>query len=231
MKRIVPLILAAALAACSKQEPATDTAPAAPPSPAAPAPEDRPAPLTAAQQAVLVRPHAPILGDPKAPVTVVEFLDPACGACRNAEPLVKQMLFMYPQGVRVVVRFAAFHQGSDEAIRILYAAQRQRKFDRVLTALFDGQEQWASHNGPNTDNAWKLAGAAGLDLAAARRDANSQAATELLRVDGEDGVVLKVDSTPTFYVNGELIEGMTAEQFFKLIEDEVKAAGSSGTSQ
>ena len=233
MKRIVPLLLVAALAACSRQESAAPPS-ATPPAPAATAPaaEAKPGPLTPEQKAVLVRPHSPILGNARAPVTIVEFLDPACEACRNAAPLVKQVLFLYPQDVRVVVRFAAFHRGSDEAIRILYGAQRQRKFDRILTALFDGQEQWASHHAPNIDNAWKLAGAAGLDLAAARRDAKSTAATDILRIDGEDGVLLKVDSTPTFYVNGELIEGMTAEQFFKLIEDEVKAAaGSSGTSQ
>lgn len=230
MKRIVPLILFAALAACSKQEPAPESASATSPAPAAtsPAPETRPQPLTPEQKAALVRPHSPILGNSRAPVTIVEFLDPACGACRNAEPLVKQVLFMYPQDVRLVVRFAAFHRGSEEAIRVLYGAQRQRKFEKVLTALFDGQEQWAA----NAENAWKIAGAAGLNLAAARRDAQSAAATDLLRIDGKDGVLLKVESTPTFYVNGELIEGVTAEQFFKLIEEEVKAAaGSSGTSQ
>ena len=63
-------------------------------------------------------------------------------------------------------------------------------------------------------------------------DPASAAASELLRIDAEDGVLLKVESTPTFYVDDELIEGMTAEQFFKLIEDKVKAAaGSNGTSQ
>ncbi len=225
MKRILPLIGVAALAACAKTEPTADTPTAAAPAPAAaPAAEQAAATLTPEQQAALVRPHSPVLGNPTAPVTVVEFLDPACEACRAYEPLVKQILFMYPQEVRVVVRFAAFHQGSDEAIRLLYAAQRQRKFDKVLTALFDGQDQWAPHHAPNLDSAWQLAGAAGLSLASARNDARSGAATDLLRVDGEDGLLLKVDRTPTFFVNGRPLENFGAEQLMALVAEEVKAS-------
>src|SRR4029450_11902773 len=99
----------------------------------------------------LVREHSPVLGPPRAPVTLVEFLDPACEACRAFAPIVKQILFVHPEEVRVVVRYAAFHRGSEDAIRILEAARRQGKFDATLTALFDRQEEWATHTGPNIE--------------------------------------------------------------------------------
>ena len=41
---------------------------------------------------------------------------------------MKQVLFVYPEEVRVVVRYAAFHPGSVEAIQVLEASRKQGKF-------------------------------------------------------------------------------------------------------
>ena len=54
-------------------------------------------------------------------VTVVEVLDPACEACRAFAPVIEQLLFPYPEDVRVVVRFADFHPASLQALRLLVA--------------------------------------------------------------------------------------------------------------
>ena len=124
----------------------------------------------------------------------------------------------------MVARFADFHPGSDEAIRILLAARRQGKFEQVLAALFDGQEGWASHHSPNLDVAWKLAGAAGLDLPRAREDAASARSTERLREEAEDIRALQVSRTPTFYVNGKLLEDFGAQQLMNLVTAEVRAS-------
>jgi predicted DsbA family dithiol-disulfide isomerase len=76
----------------------------------------------------LVRPHSPVLGAAKARVTVVEVLDPACEACRAFAPVMEQLLFLHPEDVRIVVRFADFHPPSQDAIRLLEAARKQGKF-------------------------------------------------------------------------------------------------------
>jgi protein-disulfide isomerase len=157
-------------------------------------------------------------------VTIVEFLDPACEACRAYAPVVKQILFLYPDEVRLVVRYADFHQGSDQAIRLLEAARRQGKFEQVLAALFDGQEEWASHHSPDVGKAWNIAGASGLQLSAARRDAASAASTALLAQEREDIVALQVTRTPTFYVNGRLLTDFGPEPLMALVAAEVKAA-------
>src|SRR6202008_4870813 len=114
--------------------------------------------------------------------------------------------FLHSTEVRLVVRYAAFHRGSDEAIRLLEAARRQGKFEVVLQELFDRQSEWADHRAPKIERAWEIAAAAGLDLARARRDARDAQADAVLRTDGQDGAALKVESTPTFYVNGKLLE-------------------------
>lgn len=212
-------------ASCSKQEAPTATAE---PSTAQAAPAAPPIALdpeiSAELAARLVRDHAPVLGPPQAPVTLVEFLDPACEGCAAFSPIVKQIQLLYPDELRVVVRFAAFHQGSDEAVRLLVAAQKQGKFDSTLDALFERQQEWASHHAPNVEQAWKIAADAGLNIAKARRDASSASADEVLRIDGEDVVALKVDRTPTFFVNARALSQFGPDPLLNLVKQEVEKA-------
>ena len=71
-----------------------------PEQPAAPSPQDTNA---------LVRFHSPVFGSANAPVTVVEFFDPSCEACRAFYPYVKQILAENPNDVRLVLRYVLFH--------------------------------------------------------------------------------------------------------------------------
>ncbi len=127
----------------------------------------------------------------------------------------------------MVVRFADFHEGSEEAIRLIEASRRQGKFDAVLSALFEGQERWASHHRPNLEEAWKIAAANGVNMARARRDGATPEVDAMLTQEANDIVALQVARTPTFFVNGKLLTVFGAEPLMKLVADEVKAAGAS----
>lgn len=214
------------MGACSRQEAATPAAPTAPtPAPvpattAAPAPDEGAA-LTPELLARLVRDHSPVLGPKSAPVTLVEYLDPACGACAAFSPVVKQIQLLYPTEVRVVVRYATFHRGSDQAVRLLEAARRQGKFEPVLDALFERQAEWASPEAPNIPRIGQIATELGVNIEKARRDAALPEVTEVLRQDAEDLVALKVDQTPTFFVNGKPLVKFGAEQLLDLVRQEV----------
>jgi protein-disulfide isomerase len=218
------LCVVAILAGCSRSADSPEPA-AAPPVTETPASAPAAEPVAGPEdlQARLVRPDSPVMGPPNAPVTIVEFLDPACEACRAYAPVVKQIQFLHPNEVRVVARFADFHPGSDEAIRILLAAREQGKFETVLAALFDGQEQWASHHSPDVAEAWKIAIASGLNESRARKVAASAEVSRRLGEEADDIVALRVSRTPTFYVNGKLLENFGAEQLMALVNSEVKA--------
>ncbi len=86
-------------------------------------------------RALLVRMHSPTLGKADAPVVIVEFLDPACETCRAFYPLVKAMLAENPDRIRLVLRYAPFHNGSDQVVAVLEAARKQDKFWPALEAL------------------------------------------------------------------------------------------------
>lgn len=222
---VAGLLAVIALVACSRNESsATPGAPAAAPLAAAtPAPA---APVSAPIEPQLLprlaRADSPVMGRVDAPVTIVEFLDPACEACRAYAPIVKQILFLYPDDVRVVVRYAAFHPGSDEAIRVIEAARRQGKFAEVLGALFDRQEEWASHRAPRPELTWKIAAENGVDLAKARKDPSDAAIRSLLAREGEDIIALKVERTPTFYVNGRPLAEYGPQELMELVASEIQ---------
>lgn len=86
---------------------------------------NKPVAGSAVESNMLVRPHAPVLGPVNAPVTIVEFFDPACETCRAMYPVVKKIMAEHPETVRLVIRYAPFHKGPDEAVRILETARKQ----------------------------------------------------------------------------------------------------------
>lgn len=177
-----------------------------------------------AEQTRLVRMHSPVLGPQTAPVTIVEFFDPACETCRAFYPIVKSLMAKYPDDVRLVIRYAPFHQGSDQVVKLLEAAKRQGKFQPVLEAVLQAQPTWADHGQPNPDLTFEIARAAGLDIEQARADMARPEMLTLLAQDVEDLTALKVSRTPTFFVNGRSLPSFGPDQLAALLAEEVAKA-------
>ncbi len=180
--------------------------------------------VTSLQDDVLVRPYSPVFGPKDAPVTIVEFFDPSCEACRAFHPIVKQIRTEFPRTVRVVLRYATFHKGSDEAVRILETARLQGVFEPVLEGLLEAQPRWATHGEPNLDIAWDAAGAAGLNVERARREMLMPDITGILNQDMADVRTAGVEKTPTFFVNGKPLASFGAQQLYNLVLTEVADA-------
>ena len=176
------------------------------------------------QQSRLVRMHSPVFGPQGAPVTIVEFFDPACETCRAFHPVVKGLLAQYPTEVRVVIRYAPFHQGSDQIVLLLEAAKRQNKYAAVLDAVLEAQPRWADHARPDFRVAFQAAEQAGLDINQAIEDAQRPELSAALRQDIEDLTALQVTKTPTFFVNGRGLPSFGREQLTALVAEEVAKA-------
>jgi protein-disulfide isomerase len=177
-----------------------------------------------AEQARLVRMHSPVLGPQGAPVTIVEFIDPACETCRAFYPIVKSLMAKYPEDVRLVIRYAPFHQGSDQVVKLLEAAKRQGKYQPVLEAVLQAQPTWSDHGRPNPDLTFEIAKAAGLDIERARQDMTRPEMQALLAQDVEDLTALQVSRTPTFFVNGRSMPSFGPDQLAALVAAEVAKA-------
>ncbi|MBX3532549.1 MAG: thioredoxin domain-containing protein [Rhizobiaceae bacterium] len=178
----------------------------------------------AAEGNQLVRAHSPVLGPASAPVTIVEFFDPSCEACRAFYPTVKQIMATYPEEVRVVIRYTPFHPASEEAIRILEAARKQDKFQRVMEWLLQNQEQWGADGDPKAERAWELAQEVGLDLTKAKQDAVTAEVDAVLAQDVADVKAVGIDGTPTFFVNGKPLPSFGMQQLTDFVKREVEAS-------
>jgi protein-disulfide isomerase len=176
------------------------------------------------EEAGFVRPHSPIIGPVDAPVTISEFFDPSCEACRAFYPIVKQIMDRHPDQVKLVLRYAAFHEGSDEAVKIIEAARLQELFIPVLEALLSRQPEWAVHGAPDIELAWKIAGEAALDVEQARQDVLRPGMVGVLNADAADVERLGVNQTPTFFVNGKAPASPDPQALADLVASEVAAS-------
>ena len=168
-----------------------------------------------------VRMHTPIIGPQNAPVTIVEFFDPACETCRAFYPIVKQIMAQHPDKVRLALRYAPFHHGSDQVVKLIEAARKQGLYTPVLEALLATQPEWADHAAPNIGIAFEAAARAGLDMERARQDMETPEIQAVLAQDIEDLTALQVSKTPTFFVNGRSLPSFGPEQLARLVAEEV----------
>ena len=169
----------------------------------------------------LIRMHTPIIGPQNAPVTIVEFFDPACETCRAFYPIVKQIMAQHPGKVRLALRYAPFHHGSDQVVKLMEAARKQGLYTPVLEALLAAQPEWADHAAPNIGIAFETAARAGLDMGRARQDMETPEIQAVLAQDIEDLTALRVSKTPTFFVNARSLPSFGPEQLARLVAEEV----------
>ena len=175
----------------------------------------------------LVRPYSPILGPEEALVTIVEFFDPACEACRAFYPIVKDIMAEHGNAVRVAIRYTPFHgETSEEAIRVLEAARMQDVFEPVLEALLREQPSWAAHGAPEPGLLLEIAATAGFDAEAAESQMLFPGTTAIINQDRGDVETIGVRQTPTFFVNGRPLDPFGEAELRALVAEEVAASGS-----
>ena len=171
-------------------------------------------------RALIQMKEAPSLGDPKAPVTLVEFSDFECPVCRSLHDVLRGMLPNYPQ-VRVVFKdfpLESLHPWARTAALAGRCAYQEdpKAFWKVYDAIYDQQEVISAAN------AWAkmadFAAAAGLSpdkFKACMASPEAAAAVDASRTNGQK---LEVNSTPTIFVNGRRLVGgdpQLIEQYIK----------------
>ena len=193
----------------------------------------RPGPVTEAEPVApeladaMIRPYSPILGPAEAPVTIVEFFDPACEACRAFHPIVKDIMAEHGDAVRVVIRYTPFHgAASEEAIRVLETARMQDVYVPVLEAVLREQPRWAAHGAPEPGLILQIAATAGLDADAARTQMLAPDVVAILNQDRADVETVGIRQTPTFFVNGTPLDPFGEAELRRLVAAEVAAVQS-----
>jgi len=171
---------------------------------------------------VLVRFHSPSIGNTDARVHIVEFLDPACETCAAFYPLVKKMMAANPSDIRLSIRYAPFHQGSEDVVRMLEASRKQGKYWQALEAVLASQPGWVQNHSARPDMVWPYLARIGLDTERIRSDMNSPEVVRAISQDVGDARTLKVTKTPEFFVNGRPLPSFGLEQLRDLVDEELR---------
>lgn len=185
---------------------------------------DQATPVAEINRTALVRMHSPALGPADAPVVIVEFIDPACETCAAFFPLVKDMLAAHPGKIRLVLRYAPFHRGSDEVVKLLEAARMQGGYWPTLETLLATQARWAPNHTAQVALAWEQIGGLGLDLDTLRADMARPEIAQLMAQDLADARTLRVTMTPEYFVNGRPLPSFGYAQLRQMVDEALRAA-------
>lgn len=165
-----------------------------------------------------------VLGDANAPVTIVEYADFQCPVCKRAESEVLSKIEKdYVTSGKVNIEFRMFPfigQESWDAAQAAEAAREQGKFWEYHDALFNaqGRENGGSYS---YDNLVKIAREVGLDVAQFEATLTSNKYLDPIQKEVDEAQSAGVESTPTFFVNGEKITGL---QRYSKFEDAIAKA-------
>lgn len=162
-------------------------------------------PLPRVDDALLIKPHSPIKGPADAKVTLVEFLDPECEACRAMHPILKRLMSEYEGRLRVVIRYFPLHGNSKLAAVALEEAREQGKFDEALDLLFEKQPEWGDHSRPRPELIPTYLEQIGMDKKSLEVSSLMSKHGWKIDMDHSDGNQAGARLTPTFFVNGEIL--------------------------
>ena len=181
--------------------------------------------LAGAEESVFVRAASPSLGAESAIVQLVEFFDPSCESCRMMYPYVKSLMRANDGKVRLTLRYATFHEGSDYVVKVLEAArmQGQDMYWKSLEAILANQSTWADHGRPKPQMVWDFLDGTGLDIPKAKQDLNHPSIVALMKQDAQDLASLKINKTPSFFINGKPLTEFGPNQLRAQVEKEISA--------
>ncbi len=163
---------------------------------------------------------APTAGGKDAKVTIVEFSDFQCPYCSKGADLLKEIKKKYGNKVRVAFKNfpLPFHNHAEKAAVASLCANEQST--ELFWKLHDSM--FAHQDGLDDAGLSKLAKEAGIKVDAFEKCLSENRHLKQVQSDMEEGRKVKVKSTPTFFINGQLINGaQPMEVFAELIDEEL----------
>jgi protein-disulfide isomerase len=157
------------------------------------------------------------IGNAAAPVTIVEFSDFQCPYCLRAMPTLKQLREAYGSKVRLVWKDFPLTQIHPQAFKAAEAgrcAAEQGKFWEYHDKLFGNQQAL------QPDFLKQYAKDVGMDAAKFDSCLDSSKYAEQVRDSIAAGARLGVNSTPTIYINGRILEGAQPYDNYATVIDE-----------
>lgn len=168
------------------------------------------------------------LGDPNAPVTVIEYASMTCGHCANFHKTTWPVLksdYVDTGKVYFILREFPLDPLAAAGFMLARNAPGDRYFD-VVDLLFERQRDWAYSDNP-VEALRTLARQFGYSPQTFESTLSDQALLDsinAIRARGSDE--FGVNSTPTFFINGEQVRGaLSAEEMKAKLDPLLPSAG------
>lgn len=177
--------------------------------------------IVALRKDLVEDPNAPVLGNPKGDVTLVEFFDYRCPFCRRVEPWL-QTLIEQDSRLRVVEKeFPILGPASVYAARVALAARKQGRHTAFRLALM-AREGKIDENDIHEDLILDAAKSAGVDIDRMNVDMKSPDVegeiAENMRIAKSRGLT----GTPAFIIGTELVPGATDLATLRAMVDDAR---------
>ena len=177
-------------------------------------------------------------GPADAPVTIVKAFDFACPYCQKVSGTMDELVKDYGGKVRVVYKNMVVHPQVAQIVHVAScAAAKQGKYLQFKNAFWDKgfgpyiASQGKDHSAYTDEGIAKIAGDIGLDVGKLKSDMASDDCKKLVSDDMSELAKFHVNSTPTFFINGQHVGGALPKEAFKqIIDEKLKVAEASGVS-
>jgi len=163
-----------------------------------------------------------VVGNPDAPVTIVEFSDFQCPYCQLLHPSIRQALEEFDGQIRFVYKHLplSFHAQAENAALASECANEQGKFIEYADTLFENQAQWGETEG--TASFKRYASTLGLNTTTFNQCLDSQKYQEKIASDVEEAQKFGISGTPGTFVGSQFLGGAAQYESFKaMIEQEL----------
>lgn len=178
-----------------------------------------------------------LLGNQESKVVLMEYGDFQCPGCATAHPRIKAIVEQNKDDISFVFRnfpLTAIHPNAKAAAAAVEAAGLQDSYWDMHDIVFENQREWESLNGNDrSDTFLGYASELGLDTTQFSADLNAKPISQKIAFDQALAKEVGVESTPTFYLNGTLLESDVWGDDTKLqaaIDAELKKVGATKTS-
>ncbi|HUT22631.1 MAG TPA: DsbA family protein [Candidatus Bipolaricaulota bacterium] len=158
----------------------------------------------------------PFLGNEQAKIQIVEFGDFACPYCRQAAPIMRSLMAEYQD--KVFFQFRDYPVVTTESMWLAMAADcadEQNKFWAFSDKLFQNQGEVSE------ETIYNLAKSVGLATDRFKNCLTTQKYKSEVVEDFNDGEALKIEGTPTFFINGRKVKGVPDAEIWRSLLDEL----------
>ena len=157
---------------------------------------------------------------------LIEYSDFQCPACQNVHNDLMAVEasgspdFSITKKVTLVYRHLPLFQIHDKAYIASYAAEAagiQGKFWEMADLLFDNRQSWEKSSNPQQDYFLSYAKELKLNVDQFKKDSDSTEVKNRVAEDLKDAEQMGINSTPTFFLNGQKIEVSSFDQFKQML--------------